>query len=174
MDRQHYTLTSKYFLQQLRSRADITVPTIEDRDSIKTFRRKWGFVVGVYNDTNPDNNGLYSIMYDKSSTDLSDNDNWERIDDLEHAIDDTDYHKPDPENKEKIVILDKEEGAPTYIDLVGDEKEVINIEKDFSKGEIKIDFDETKVDHNNLHNYETDRHRKMNYNDQLKSYIIND
>ena len=33
-------------------------------------------------------------------------------------------------------------------------------------------FDETKVNHNNLLNYEEDRHRKMNYNESIKSYII--
>lgn len=37
-----------------------------------------------------------------------------------------------------------------------------------------IVFDETKVNHNNLENYEADRHRKMNFDENIKAYLIND
>lgn len=35
-------------------------------------------------------------------------------------------------------------------------------------------LDESKIDHNNLFNWEADRHREMNYDEDIKTYLIND
>lgn len=35
-------------------------------------------------------------------------------------------------------------------------------------------LDESKIDHNNLLNWEADRHREMNYDEDIKTYLIND
>jgi len=37
-----------------------------------------------------------------------------------------------------------------------------------------IVFDETKVNHNNLLNFEDDRHRKMNFDENIKAYLIDE
>ncbi len=50
-------------------------------------------------------------------------------------------------------------------------KQII-IEKDLEEKSYTIKLDETKIDHNNTLNYEPDRHRKMNYNEHLKVYDI--
>ena len=79
LDDRYYGVTGSYLLSSIRKRADITVETITDRDNIKTYKRKWRTVVGVYNDTNPANNGLYTLIRGKSSINISDNDNWEKL-----------------------------------------------------------------------------------------------
>jgi len=79
LDDRYYGVTGSYLLSSIRKRADITVETITDRDNIKTYKRKWRTVVGVYNDTSPANNGLYTLIRGKSSINISDNGNWEKL-----------------------------------------------------------------------------------------------
>ncbi len=61
--------------RSLKRMVDITVPTVTDRDAIKTYRRRWGMVVAVYDDG--DNDGLYRLI--KKGDDLSSNKNWEKL-----------------------------------------------------------------------------------------------
>ena len=96
-----------------------------------------------------------------------------KLHDRLHKIDNPDDHEADPENKERIIILDDTDGKPVLIDLQGSSDNIVNIEKDYIEKKIVISVDETKIDHNNLLNWEADRHRKMNYSEVLKSYVIN-
>ncbi len=61
--------------RNLKRMVDITVATVEDRDSIKTYRRRWGMVVAVFDDG--DDTGLYVL--EKKNNDISDNSNWRRL-----------------------------------------------------------------------------------------------
>lgn len=77
---------SKYdIIKDIRIRSDITVKTIDEMYAIKTYRRKWGMVVAVYDeDTDADIegggiNGLYQLVFEKSSDIISDNDNWDKL-----------------------------------------------------------------------------------------------
>ena len=71
---------SKYdFLKALRERVDISVRTLDEMHALKTFIRKWSMIVGVWNDPEPNNNGLYMLKYGKASTIISDNNNWNQI-----------------------------------------------------------------------------------------------
>lgn len=71
---------SKYdLLKLLRTRSDITVETLSDLYAIKAYRRKWKVSVGVYDDPVPDNNGIYRLVKGRSSDDIKDNDNWEKL-----------------------------------------------------------------------------------------------
>ena len=103
-----YSVDGIYVLRNIRTRADITVETIANRDAIKTYRRKWWVTVGVYNDPTPVNNGLYVLEYNKSSTSLGDNDNWEILDihNRLHNIDSSDDHALQAEHANKIVGFD--------------------------------------------------------------------
>ncbi len=74
----HY-ITGEELFRQLRLHADITVPTLDERDGIKVWQRRWKMIVGVYNDPTPSKNGHYSLEYDKASVNLGDNDNWELL-----------------------------------------------------------------------------------------------
>jgi hypothetical protein len=51
--------------------------TIAERDSIIPARRQWGMMVTVYNDTNPANNGIYFLTYNKVDTNINNNANWD-------------------------------------------------------------------------------------------------
>ena len=68
------------WLTNLRRRADITVRTYSDMFALQTYLRKWQIIVGVWDDGDPSKNGLYALRYNKTSTIISDNGNWERID----------------------------------------------------------------------------------------------
>jgi len=43
-------ITGAQLFDNLNSRVDISVPTIAARDTILTFRRRWGMLVSVYDD----------------------------------------------------------------------------------------------------------------------------
>ncbi len=60
--------------RNLKRMVDISVPTVAYRDSIKTYRRRWGMVVAVFDDG--DDTGLYELRRGHSSDVLSDNENW--------------------------------------------------------------------------------------------------
>ena len=67
---------AKYdLLRFIRLRSDITVRTKDELFGIKTYQRKWGMLVGVY-DEEP---GIYELSYGFSSTVISDNLNWKNI-----------------------------------------------------------------------------------------------
>jgi len=73
---------SKYdFLSSFRVRADISLKTYNDLLALKTYRRKWGVTVAVYNDPDEEKNGLYVLLYNKNSATISDNDNWDKLED---------------------------------------------------------------------------------------------
>lgn len=55
------------------------VATVIERDAIHPTKREWRMVVGVYNDTNAFLNGQYELVYNRHTTDISDNQNWRRI-----------------------------------------------------------------------------------------------
>ena len=50
--------------------------TISERDSIIEARRSWGMLCTVFNDTDPTKNGTYQLVYNASSTTITDNLNW--------------------------------------------------------------------------------------------------
>lgn len=50
-------------------------PTLASRDALEVWHRKFGMFFTVYNDSN--NNGTYVLRYGKTSTNLTDNGNWE-------------------------------------------------------------------------------------------------
>ncbi len=70
----------------------------------------------------------------------------------------------DSDNNITSVLLDSEE-----VPEIG--RQII-IEKDLVEKKYTISLDETKVDHNNLLNWEEDRHRKMNFDENIKAYLI--
>jgi hypothetical protein len=72
----------------------------------------------------------------------------------------------DADNNITSVLLDSEE-----VPEIG--RQII-IEKDLVEKKYTISLDETKVDHNNLLNWEAERHRHMVYDNDLKAYKIND
>jgi len=43
---------------------------------IKEARREWGMLCTIYNDPDPKNNGVYQLVYDFSSPNITDNLNW--------------------------------------------------------------------------------------------------
>ena len=51
--------------------------TIADRNSLKSFYRKWGMRYSVYNDGA--NTGMYELTYGREDTDLSNNNNWVNV-----------------------------------------------------------------------------------------------
>ncbi len=63
--------------RNLKRMVDISVATVEDRDGIMTYRRRWGMVVAVFDDG--DDTGLYELRRGHSSDVLGDNDNWINI-----------------------------------------------------------------------------------------------
>ena len=71
-DSTHF-VTGKSLFNTLNSIVDVSVPTVAERDNIQTFRRKWGMIVTVFDDTSA-NNGLY-ILYKKTAN-INDNENW--------------------------------------------------------------------------------------------------
>jgi len=79
--------------------------------------------------------------------------------------------------KGQILVTDSESSIKFFtveaetISGVGNQ---ISLQYDFPASKIIIGLDETKVNHNNLMNYEADRHREMNYDEQIKAYLIND
>ena len=55
--------------------------TINERDSISTSLRMWGMYCSVFNDPiNSYKNGNYELVYNHSSSDITDNGNWKRLD----------------------------------------------------------------------------------------------
>ncbi len=73
---------SKYdLLKLLRTRSDITVKTLSDLHAIKAYKRKWMISVGVYDDPDDINNGLYMLIKGESSDDIKDNNNWVKYSD---------------------------------------------------------------------------------------------
>jgi len=93
-----------------------------------------------------------------------------------HAIISTDDHIVQAV-KGQILVTDSE----TSIDYFTVEAETIqgvgnqiSLQYDFPEKKIIIGLDETHINHNNLLNYEADRHREMNYDENLKAYLIND
>ncbi len=42
-------------------------------------RREWGMLCTIYDDSNPDNNGTYQLVYGYSSINITDNNNWIRF-----------------------------------------------------------------------------------------------
>ena len=71
-----YNITGSTLFRNLRTRVDITVETIADRDALLTYRRRWGMVVAVYDDPTAENNGLYYLKKGLSNDILGSNDNW--------------------------------------------------------------------------------------------------
>ena len=69
-----HNITGSTLFRNLRTRVDITVATIADRDALLTYRRRWGMVVAVYDDGV--NNGHYTLRKGESSDILGDNNNW--------------------------------------------------------------------------------------------------
>jgi hypothetical protein len=67
-------VTGKTLFRNLRTRADISVDTVADRDALLTYRRRWGMVVAVFDDG--DDTGLYELRKNHSSNILADNENW--------------------------------------------------------------------------------------------------
>ncbi len=63
--------------RNLRERVDISRATLAGRDALQTHQRRWGMVVKVYDDPNPDNNGFYYLK--KKNNTLGDNNNWENF-----------------------------------------------------------------------------------------------
>lgn len=53
--------------------------TLAERDAIILERREWGMIVNVYNDPFIDNNAQWELKYNFSAPDLSDNNNWVKI-----------------------------------------------------------------------------------------------
>jgi hypothetical protein len=72
----------------------------------------------------------------------------------------------DEDNNIISVLLDTEEMPEIGRQII--------IEKDLVEKTYTISLDETKVDHNNLLNWEAERHRHMVYDNDLKAYKIND
>lgn len=108
----HYIINTD-LIKRLEAKSDVTVPSLADRDAIQTWRRKWAMVVGVYNDGI--NNGFYSLEYNKSSTSLIDNGNWEKFEQL-HDLTDSAYHSPAiVANRNKAIRTNPTTGAPEYI-----------------------------------------------------------
>jgi len=173
-----YYITNEDLSQRLKDKCDITVTTLTDRDSIALWRRKWSMVVGVFNDPSAVNNGLYLLKYGKVSTNLVDNQNWDFIENhaRKHNIISTEDHLIEAVKGQ--IILTTSESTIDYFTVkaetiqgVGDQ---IVLQYDFPEKEIIIGLDETKVNHNNLLNYEADRHRKMNYDEDIRAYKIED
>lgn len=55
--------------------------TIDERDNLAVPLRMWGMMVSVFNDpSNPFLNGNYELLYGKHNTDISNNQNWRRLD----------------------------------------------------------------------------------------------
>ncbi len=71
-----HAVAGKHLSYSLRTRVDVTVENLTDRDAIPTSRRRWYMVVGVYDDGS--NNGMYVL--EKNNEVLGDNDNWKHID----------------------------------------------------------------------------------------------
>ncbi len=78
------TQGAKYdLIRKLRLMSDISVRSIDELYGIPTYRRKWGVLVAVYDDSDDDDDsdiGVYRLVYGLSSSDLKDNDNWEKLD----------------------------------------------------------------------------------------------
>ena len=72
-----HNITGSTLFRNLRTRVDITVETIADRDALLTYKRRWGMVVAVYDDPATGNNGFYYLKKGKNSDILGDNNNWE-------------------------------------------------------------------------------------------------
>lgn len=49
-------------------------PSLASRDACPLWNRNWGMFFTVYNDSG--NNGTYSLVFGKSSTNMADNGNW--------------------------------------------------------------------------------------------------
>lgn len=75
-DMRHSTSGQTLF-RNLRIRVDIIVPTIEARDAIKVYRRRWGMIVYVSDDE--DDTGFYYLYKPPGVTDLGDNENWREL-----------------------------------------------------------------------------------------------
>lgn len=71
-----YYITGNQLWAALRDRVDVTVPTLADRDALMTYQRRWGMLVYVFADPNPNNNGPYFLK--KENNILADNTNWEK------------------------------------------------------------------------------------------------
>ncbi len=109
------------------------------------------------------------------------------IDDLDKAIqvfDDNSIELPSIELPSKeiiiepnhIVVTDEDNNIISVLLDTEEKPEIgrqINIEKDLVEKKYTISLDETKVDHNNLLNWEAERHRHMVYDNDLKAYKIN-
>ncbi len=67
----HYT-TGAVLYESLRLRVDINVETVEDRDNLLTYQRRWGMIVYIIQDDH-----YYRLV--KKNDVLSDNENWESI-----------------------------------------------------------------------------------------------
>jgi len=78
---------------------------------------------------------------------------------------------------EKILGTDQNNNI---ISILFDTEEVeevgrqIVIEKNYPEKKYTFSFDETKVNHNNLLNYEPERHRKLVYDSDIKAYMISE
>lgn len=78
METVHF-ITGKELLFHIRSRSDLSVETIAIRDAIQAWRRRWGMTVGVWDDEDEDNNGIYLLKRGLVSNEVMDNDNWDKM-----------------------------------------------------------------------------------------------
>ncbi len=50
--------------------------TLKERDAMPFSIRKWGMITAVYNDPSPHLNGAYQLIFNLSTTNIEDNNNW--------------------------------------------------------------------------------------------------
>ena len=68
------SVSGEQLYRALRTRVDITVETLAQRNALLTYQRRWGMLVVVYEDPEPANNGIYKLH--KFNEILADNNNW--------------------------------------------------------------------------------------------------
>lgn len=73
-----FAFTKKDIIKSIHNRVDISVSTLIQLYGLKTYLRRWSLIVGVYDDI-VENNGNYQLIRGLSSNNLSDNNNWKKL-----------------------------------------------------------------------------------------------